>query len=73
MGFIVYIRAEDLNVNFWEVSPRLTFCRVEWRAAAYHGELSFMLCDDLEGWDGVGWGGGRFKREGIYVHVCIHN
>ena len=43
MGFIVYIRAEDLNVNFWEVSPRLTFCRVEWRAATYHGELSSML------------------------------
>ena len=29
-----------------------------------------MLCDDLEGWDGVkNWGGGRFKREGTYVYL----
>ena len=25
-----------------------------------------MLCDDLEGWDGSGEGGGRSKREGTY-------
>ena len=23
-----------------------------------------MLCDNLEGWDGLGGGGGRVKREG---------
>ena len=30
-----------------------------------------MLCDNLEGWDGVV--GGRFKREGTYVYLeLIH-
>ena len=27
-----------------------------------------MLCDDLEGW---GVGGGRLKREGIYVYLWL--
>ena len=36
--------------------------------------LSSMLCDDLEGWDGGGGGmegvvGGRLKGEGIYVYL----
>ena len=36
-----------------------------------HRELSSVLCDDLEGWDGLGWGqvGGRLEREGLYVYV----
>ena len=29
-----------------------------------------MLCDDREGWDGVGVGG-RSKREEIRVCVCV--
>ena len=29
-----------------------------------------MLCDDQEGWDGVGLGG-RSKREEIRVCVCV--
>ena len=28
-----------------------------------------MLCDNLEGWDGVG--GVGFKREGAYVYLCL--
>ena len=32
------------------------------------GELSSVLCDDLDGWDGMG-GGGRSKREGIYLYI----
>ena len=27
-----------------------------------------MLCDDLEGW---GVGGGRLKREGIYIYLWL--
>ena len=36
-------------------------------AAAYlkHRELSSVLCDDLDGWDGGLEVGGRSKREGI--------
>ena len=37
-------------------------------------ERSLVLCDDLEGWDGVevrkGWGGG-FKREETCVYVWL--
>ena len=31
-------------------------------------ELKLGLCDNLEGWDGVG---GRFKREGTYVYLWL--
>ena len=33
-----------------------------------------MLCDNLEGWDGVRWGGrlrGRFKTEKTYVYLRL--
>ena len=31
-----------------------------------------MLCDDLEGWDGMGGVvGERLKREGIYVYIWL--
>ena len=35
--------------------------------------LNLLLCDYLEGWDGVGeWGmGGQFKREGTYVDLWL--
>ena len=39
-----------------------TLPRVEQIAAEQHRELSSVLCDDLEGWDG-----GRLKREGVDV------
>ena len=29
-----------------------------------------VLCDNLEGWDGVGLGG-KFKREGTYVYLWL--
>ena len=29
-----------------------------------------MICDDLDGWDGVGVGG-SLKREGIYVYLWL--
>ena len=40
-------------------------------AAEEHRQLSSVLCDDIEGWDGRV--GGRSKREGIYVYIeLIH-
>ena len=30
-------------------------------------ELTLMLCDDLEGWDGGR--GGRPNREGMYINI----
>ena len=29
-----------------------------------------VLCDNLEGWDGLG-GGGRFEREGTHVYLGL--
>ena len=34
------------------------------------GSSNLVLCDNLEGWDGVG-GGGRFEREGTYVYLWL--
>ena len=43
----------------------------QWDAAVSCRELSLVLCDDLEGWDGAGVGGlgERSKREGIYAYI----
>ena len=42
----------------------------QWEAAAYHREISSVLCDHLEGWDREG---GRETQEGgdlgIYVYI----
>ena len=32
-------------------------------------ELNLGLCDDLEGWDGMGLGGKELKREGMCVYI----
>lgn len=73
MDFTVYIRAEDLNHNLWEVSPRWTSCRVEWELL--HSTRSSSLCSVMTwrgggiGWDGVG---GGFKRRGyMYMYIYI--
>ena len=34
------------------------------------GSSNLVLCDNLEGWDGVGRGG-RFEREGTYVCLWL--
>ena len=50
-----------------------TVCKTDnqWGAAIECRELSSGLCDDLDGWDGVGvGGGGREVPEGeIYVYI----
>ena len=40
----------------------------QWELSVYHGELTTVLCDNLEEWVGVG---GRFKREGTYVDLWL--
>ena len=35
----------------------------------YDTGSSNLLCDNLEGWDGVGWG--SFKREGTDVYLWL--
>ena len=45
-----------------------TMCKIDsqWEFAVWLRKL----CVNLEGWDGEG-GGGRFKREGIYVYLWL--
>ena len=38
-----------------------------WEVAVQHKELSLVLCDDLEGWDG-GWAGGSRGRGYMYMY-----
>ena len=47
-----------------------------WDAAAWHREISSVLCDVLEGWDregGIGRLGGRLKREGIWGYLYSYS
>ena len=44
--------------------PVYTSLFLPWEPAVQLGELSRMLCDDLDGWDVAGEEG---QREGIYV------
>ena len=48
---------------------RIPMCKIDskWEAAVSHWELSLVLCDDLQGWDG-GWERGSRGRE-IYVYL----
>ena len=39
-----------------------------WESAVCLREFKQGLCINLEGWDGEGNGGGKFKREGIYTY-----
>ena len=43
----------------------LTMCKIDswWEAPLWHRELSSLLCDDLDGWDGCGWEGGAGKKQ----------
>ena len=35
------------------------------------GSSNLVLCDNLEGWDGMGGVGGRYKREGTYIYLWL--
>ena len=48
----------------------ITTCSVDsqWEPAEEHRELSLVLSDDLEGWDGVGWKGGPSRKGRICTY-----
>ena len=60
------------EVREWHGHIYTTKCKIDssWEAATEHREISSVLCDHLEGWDGEG---GREMQEGgdmgIYVYV----
>ena len=48
----------------------LTICKIDsyWEVSLEYRELSLVLCDNLEGWEGVGR---RFKREWTHVYLWL--
>ena len=51
----------------------ITICKIDrqWEFAVWLRKLKQELCIYLEGWDGGGEMGGRFKRQGIYVYFWL--
>ena len=46
--------------------PYLCEIASSWEVSLEYRELNPVLCDNLEGWEGVGR---RFKREGTYAYL----
>ena len=59
------------QVREWYGHIYTTKCRMDgwWGAAAWHGEISSVLCDCLEGWDREG---GRETQEGGDMGICVY-
>ena len=51
----------------------ITICKIDCKRefAVWLRKVKQGLCINLEGWDGEGEMGGRFKREGIYVYLWL--
>ena len=64
----LYTHVHSLSLRFYSCPTNRFICTIFSRFHIYalNRELSSVLCDDLDGWDG---GGGRSKREGIYVYI----
>ena len=58
----------SLKIGTWNIN--ITICKIDsqWELAVCHRELNPVLCDNLEGWDGVG--GGREVQDGGDKRVC---
>ena len=54
------------EVREWHGHVCTTKCKVDgwWRAAAWRREISSVLCDRLEGWEG--------GDMGIYIYIYIY-
>ena len=50
----------------------ITICKIDsqWEFAIWLRKLKQGLCINLDKWDGREMGG-RFKREGTYVYLCL--
>ena len=49
----------------------ISICKIDsqWEFAVWLRKFKQGLCINLEGWDGEM--GGKFKREGIHVYLCL--
>ena len=54
------------------IGTYMAVCKIDSQRvfAVGHRELKPVLCDNLEGWGGVG-GGRGFRREGTYVYLWL--
>ena len=52
------------------IETYITICKIDsqWEFVIWLRKLKQGPCINLEGWDGEG-GGGRFKREGMYIYI----
>ena len=61
------------EVREWHGHIYTTKCKIDsyWEAAAWHREISLVLCDHVEGWDREGGRETqeRRKREGIWGYM----
>ena len=59
------------EVREWHCHIYTTKCRMDgwWEAAAWHREISSVLCDHLEG---RGREGGRETQEGGDMGICVY-
>ena len=49
-----------------------TLPSVEWIAGGKQPQISSVLCDRLEGWDGEGGRRGGCRREEIWGRMCMY-
>ena len=56
----------------WHGKIYITLCNIDhkWEFAMWHRELNPALCDNLEGWDGVGEERGVQEREDICIPMA---
>ena len=61
---------DELGDQDWHVYTTMCKTDSQREPAVQHRELSLVLCDDLDGWDGGG-GEREVQREGIYVYIQL--
>ena len=64
---ITLLRYKPIPLKFTHL---FTICKIDgkWEFAVWHRELSLVLCDNLEGWDGMGDGRGVQEAGG---NICM--
>ena len=61
------------DVREWHGLIYTTKCKIasQWEAAASHREISWVLCDHLEGWDKEG--GRKMHEGGDMGYMCTYS
>ena len=63
----------ELGDEDWHTYTTMCNTASQWEAADWHRELSLVLCDYLEGWNGAEGSEREVQEKGdIYNSICIH-